>query len=82
MNEMEFIDASDEALGVVNDKLRRRLFNEAYNYVRTKDGMADGVSIARLARILHLNTVIVKVQCRWSETHPVVTYSYSNDLYL
>ena len=54
MSEGEFIDATDEALGVVNDKLRRRLYHEAFNYVKSKDGgLAEaGVPIARLARIL------------------------------
>ena len=52
MSEGEFIDATDEALGVVNDKLRRRLYHEAFNYVKSKDGTTDGVPISRLARIL------------------------------
>ena len=52
MMEAEFIDATDDTLGVVNDKLRRRLYNEAFSYVKSKDGTMEGVPMSRLARIL------------------------------
>lgn len=52
MTEAEFVESSDTVLGVVNDKLRKRLFSEANAYVQLKDGMTNGVPILRLARIL------------------------------
>jgi hypothetical protein len=52
MTEAEFVEASDTALGVVNDRLRKKLFKEARLYVCDKDDITDGVPILRLARIL------------------------------
>ncbi|ELU04076.1 hypothetical protein CAPTEDRAFT_225603 [Capitella teleta] len=66
MTETEFVESSDTALGVVNDKLRKRLFTEAQLYVANKDGVTNGVPILRLAQItsylglLHIAPVILE----------------------
>lgn len=50
--EQEFLDATDSILDVPDEKLRSRLFEEARVYVKQKEGIQDGVPVARLARIL------------------------------
>jgi len=52
MTEAEYVEASDHILGVVNDKLRKRLYSEGLAYVTSKDGATEGVPVVRLARIL------------------------------